>query len=415
MPTKWIGVVFTAVILTSCRSTPNTSETTTVTLSGWQSNPTEKKLLQQVLANFEAKHPQIKVKYEVIADQYMDVLKTRLIGAKAADVFYLDSFEAPALMRQGVLEPLDAYVTKEFDVADFEPKLLNIFRQQKQTYGFPKDFSTLALFYNKKAFQAAGLTTPPNTWQQFLQYSQKLTVDKNGDGKVDQYGFGLAPDLSRLYFMIKAFGGSLTDHQGNSRFAIAPGMAGLKLVVDQYRHDKSAVQPSDVGTSSGGEMFGQQKVAMVIEGNWAIPYLQETFPQVQFGTAEIPTINGKQGTMVYTVAYVMNKQAKNKQAAWELLSYLTGKEGMKVWTSKGLALPTRKSVAAELGYAQDPVRKALIAGVPYATDWQGGEDLPIITNNFNNQFTSALLGQQSLQQAMEQAAATANQEIKASK
>jgi multiple sugar transport system substrate-binding protein len=30
--------------------------------------------------------------------------------------------------------------------------------------------------------------------------------------------------------------------------------------------------------------------------------------------------------------------------------YLTGKEGMKAWTSQGTALPTRKSVAAALGY-----------------------------------------------------------------
>jgi len=57
-----------------------------VTLSGW-SNLNEKQLLQQVLKDFEAKNPKIKVKYDAIADEYMDVLKTRLIGDTAADVF----------------------------------------------------------------------------------------------------------------------------------------------------------------------------------------------------------------------------------------------------------------------------------------------------------------------------------------
>jgi len=61
-------------------------------------------------------------------------------------------------------------------------------------------------------------------------------------------------------------------------------------------------------------------------------------------------VAGKKGTMAYTVAYVMNKQSKHKPEAWQLISYLTGKEGMKAWTRSGFALPTRKSIAATLGY-----------------------------------------------------------------
>ncbi len=117
--------------------------------------------------------------------------------------------------------------------------------------------------------------------------------------------------------------------------------------------------------------------------------------------------------MVYTVAYVMNQQAEHKAEAWELIAYLTGKEGMKNWTSTGFALPTRKSIAAALGYDQDPLRAALVAGVNYATPWQGGEHLSVITNSFNNQFLSALLEEQSLKQAMVKAHKSANRQIKA--
>ena len=46
--------------------------------------------------------------------------------------------------------------------------------------------------------------------------------------------------------------------------------------------------------------------------------------------------------MVFTVAYVMNKKAKHKAEAWELISYLTGKQGMTEWTENGIALPTKK-------------------------------------------------------------------------
>lgn len=300
--------IFGIIIFTGCIARENTSHgVVTVTLSGW-SNLQEKQLLQQVLNDFEAVHPRIKVKYDVIADEYMDVLKIRLIGDTAADVFYLDALEAPGLIEPGVLEPLDSYVTPEFDIADFQPGLLAAFQQNRKTYGFPKDFSTLVLFYNKQAFAEVGLLQPPQTWQELREYSKKLTVDQNKDGRIDRYGFGVIPELARQYFMIKAFGGELINASEQATFASPESLQGLQLVVDQYRQDQSSAQPSDAGTTSGSEIFGQGKAAMVIEGPWLIPYLDETFPNLKYATAEVPTIAGKKGTMAYTVAYVEIKE-----------------------------------------------------------------------------------------------------------
>lgn len=379
-------------------------ETVEVTLAGWGGNPMEQKLLKQTLDEFEKKYPNIKVKHEVISDQYMDVIKTRLIGGEGPDVFYLDAFEAPAMIETGVLEPLDDYVTDDFDIDDFEKPLLDAFKgPDGKIYGFPKDYSTLALFYNKKMFEEAGLDVP-KTWDELREAAKKLTKG------TEVYGFGVAPELARLYYIAESKGGKVvTDNKAS--FADPKVVEALQPIVDMRLKDKSAAQPSEVGAGWGGEMFGQQKAAMVIEGNWAIPFLQETFPNTEFGTAEVPTIDGKKGTMAYTVAYVMNKDSQKKEAAWKLISFLTGKEGMKIWTSKGFALPTRKSVAAELGYDKDELRAALVAGAPYATVWQNGTNLPIIMNNFNNQFVSAFLGEQPLDEALKKAQDIANKEI----
>ncbi|HBY80749.1 MAG TPA: ABC transporter substrate-binding protein, partial [Cyanobacteria bacterium UBA11148] len=225
------------------------------------------------------------------------------------------------------------------------------------------------------------------------------------------YGLGIVPELPRQYFMIKAFDGDLANEKGYATFASPNSLKGLQDVINQYRKDRSSVVPSDVGASSASEMLGQGRVGMVIEGNWAIPYLQETFPSIEFATTEIPSINGKPGTMAYTVAYVMNKQAKHKNEAWELISYLTGKEGMKAWSKGGVVLPTRNSVLAELGYDNSPLYVPFIRGAEYATLWQVQETLPIIVTHFNNQFLSALIGEQILQVAMNKAQRLANEEI----
>jgi multiple sugar transport system substrate-binding protein len=434
---KWsnvllISTVASAMALTGCSNTTKTpaasagasasaaptaaaktTDPVTVSLAGWGASPEEGDLLKQVLKDFETKYPNIKVKYEVIADQYMDVMKTRLIGGEGPDVFYLDAFEAPALIAKGVVEPLDGYVKPEFDVADFEQPLLNAFKLDGKTYGFPKDFSTLAMFYNKKDFEAAGITKPPATWEELQDAAKKLTK-KEGD-KVVRYGMGVAPELARQLFMVQAFGGKVSDDKGNAAFASPEGLKGLQLVIDQHNVAKTSGEPKEVGAGWGGEMFGQGKASIVFEGNWAIPYLANTFKDVQYGTAELPTVNGKKATMAYTVAYVMNKASKQKEAAWTLISYLTGKEGMKTWTSKGFALPTRKSVAQQLGYDKDPLRGALVAGAAYATPWQAGATLPTIMTNFNNQFVDAFLGKSALGDAMKKAQDTANKEIAASK
>ncbi|MBI4783156.1 MAG: ABC transporter substrate-binding protein [Oscillatoriophycideae cyanobacterium NC_groundwater_1537_Pr4_S-0.65um_50_18] len=384
----------------------------TLKLGGWGSSPAEQRLFQKVLTTFEATHPHIRVKLETVADQYMDVLKTRLIGDAAPDVFFLDSFEAPFLMSNQVLEPLDAYLTPDFDLADFETTLLAPFQQDGILYGLPKDCSSLALFYNKQAFAEAGIAQPPATWDELLADAQRLTRDRDQNGKMDQYGLGILPDLARLVYLMRAFGGVAIDPQGKAAFASAAALKGLNLIVQPYQ-DGIAVRPPDVGANSGTEMFGQGKAAMVIEGNWAIPFLQETFPDLAFATAEVPRIQDQPGTMVYTVGYVMNRQSSHKSEAWELIRYLTGKKGMALWTGGGSALPSRQSVAQALHYDRDPLRSPLVAGIKYATPWQLGQYPAAIMNSFNNQFISAILAEQPLQQALQRAQNSANQQIQA--
>lgn len=411
---RWILLsLCTLALILGCQRAIQVASDGVVTLkmSGWGSSPAEQRLLNQVIAQFEAMHPKIRVKFEVIADQYMDVIKTRLIGDAAPDVFYLEAFEAPFLLDKNVLEPLNPYITSDFDLADFEPDLLDLFTFENQLYGLPKDYSTLALFYNPDAFAAAGIAQPPSTWNELLADAQQLTIDRNQDGKIDQYGLGIIPELARLGYVVRAFGGDMVDANGYATYAAEDSVQGLQQIVDPYRRDRSLVQPADVGSNSGTELFGQGKAAMVIEGNWAIPFLQDTFPDQTFATAEVPQLNQQSGTMVYTVAYVMNRDSQHKAEAWELIAYLTGKKGMQEWTGTGFALPTRKSVAQQLQYDQDRLRSALVAGVKYATPWQIGKYPTAVSNAFNNQFLSALLGQQPLKQALERAQQTANSQI----
>ncbi|WP_368505573.1 extracellular solute-binding protein [Alkalihalophilus sp. As8PL] len=382
----------------------NDGEVTQITLTGWQSSPQEQKYLDQTIALFEEQNPDIEVTISTIPDSYMDVLRTRLIGGDGPDVFYLDAFEAPGLIETGVVEPLDEYISEDFDLNDFEQPLLDAFRGNDDTiYGLPKDTSTLALFYNKDLLEEAGFDAPPATWEELEEMAEALTTDST-------YGYGVVPDLARLMFIAESNGGQVvTDNQAS--FGDSAVVEALQPVVDMRNEAGTAAEPSEVGSDNGGEMFALGRAAMIMEGNWTIPFLDENFPDVNYGVAEIPTINGEQGTMAFTVSYVMNAASDKKEASWRLIEFLTGKEGMEAWTASGLTLPTRASVAETLDYTDDEIYGPFVAGTSYATVWSDDTNLPIINNNFGNQFISAFLGQRDLGEALEEAEDVANREI----
>lgn len=378
-------------------------EEVTVRITGWQSSPTEQRYFEETLDAFESEYPHINVEVDTIADQYMDVLRTRLIGGEAADVFFLDAFEAPGLIDAGVLEPLDGYITEDFDVDDFEDPLIEAFRRDDELWGLPKDTSTLALYYNKDHFEEAGIENPPETWDELENIAEQLTTE-------DRYGFGIVTDLARLYFMAESLGGEVVvDNRAN--FSDPAVIDALQPIVDMRNEAGTGASPSDTGAEWGGDMFGTGSASMIFEGNWMIEFMEDAFPDVNYGVVEIPEINDVQSTMAYTVSYSMNNQSEVKEEAWKLIEFLTGKEGMEIWTSSGLALPSRASVADAMDYENPEIYGPFIEGASYATVWADDTNLPIINSNFENQFSSAFLGDQTLLEAMEEAERVANNEI----
>ena len=70
----------------------------------------------------------------------------KFAARKPPDVFYVDSNVFPDWVTQGVLEPLDSYIKKsKFNTKKFYPALLNAFKYKGKIYGFPKDWSPLAM------------------------------------------------------------------------------------------------------------------------------------------------------------------------------------------------------------------------------------------------------------------------------
>jgi multiple sugar transport system substrate-binding protein len=343
---------FTVVVTGATAADSGKAQATTVTLSGWSSSPEENDLLTQVVATFNRTHPNIKVDYTIIQGDYPTAMTARFAAHNPPDVFYVDSSKFPEWARQGVLQPLNTYITKsKYNTAAFVPGLLNAFKAGKSIYGFPKDWSPLAMEINLSMLTTAGVKVP-TTWAQLRSVAQKMA---SSNAVPNGKPICLPADWARMLPFIFQNKASLATIQSPAAAAAVNFYVGLIK-------SGLAATPDKLGAGWCGEALGKQTAAIIFEGNWALPYMKSTFSQVRYGA--FPMVKGKTGgNLGFTVSYSMAKDAKNKPAAWTLLSWLTGPVGQKLWISKGLALPSRTDLKPVGG------RKAFIAAAPYVHGW----------------------------------------------
>jgi multiple sugar transport system substrate-binding protein len=157
-------------------------------------------------------------------------------------------------------------------------------------------------------------------------------------------------------------------------------------------------QPHDkLGVTWCGEALGKEKAAIIFEGNWVVPAMRDTFPDVRYSINPLP--KGKQrGNLAFTVSYSMARDAKNKDAAWELIKYLTGKQGMTKWTSLGLALPSRSDVKPVAG------RSAFLKAAGYSRPWQFAPRFSKVIDTANNELTAVFEGKESVDEMLKKVA-----------
>jgi multiple sugar transport system substrate-binding protein len=158
--------------------------------------------------------------------------------------------------------------------------------------------------------------------------------------------------------------------------------------------------PKNMGFDWSGDAFAEEKAAMVVEGGWLIPFLKEKAPQLEYGIVELPVKEaGKQNSnLAFTVAYVMSKNSKNKEAAFKLIQFLTSEEGQAYVVDSGLALPSRKAMGQKF-VEKYPDREAFVKGAAYAEPFQYGEIGPKLTDAANKAVESLVLKQESSAQA----------------
>ncbi|MBX3080493.1 MAG: sugar ABC transporter substrate-binding protein [Anaerolineae bacterium] len=331
----------------------------------WDSN--QQPAYQACADEFTKRNPNITISIEQAGwSQYWDGLTTSLVAGTAPDVFTNHIGHYPELLSKGQLLDIQPFI--EADKVDTSIYLVdpNLLVKDGKRYGLPQDWDTIALFYNKDAFDKAGITDEeianwtwnPTDGGTFEQSVAKLTLDANGKNALDpafdkanveQWGFmggvgdassGAQPDWSSF---AASTGFSLTDGPWTTTYHYDD-----QRVIDTVQwwadlHLAKGYAPGSDQLSSGVDsLFLAGKGAMYPMGSWSIGYItsQATF---KVGFAMLPVGPEGRRSPINGLSPAIYAGTKHPQEAWQWVKFLTSADCANVVGDHGVVFPAIQS------------------------------------------------------------------------
>ncbi|MFC7392072.1 ABC transporter substrate-binding protein [Scopulibacillus cellulosilyticus] len=331
--------IFLLVLVSACSNSESSSGSAKVTLRYgiWDKN--QKPAMQKIVDEFHKTHPNINVKIEVTPfNQYFTKLETAATGNTLPDVFWMNGPNFLEYASNDMLLPINDLVKKsEVNMRNYPKSLVDLYTYKGTACGVPKDYDTIALYYNKKLFDEAKVPYPDKTWDWAkLQEAAKKLTNK------DKGVWGIAAMLNNqqnFYNTIYQNGGYvISDDKTKSGYDQPATIGGLKFWVDLIK-DGSSPTNAQMTETSPDQMFESGKVAMIYDGSWMqTEFKHNEYTKDKVDVAPLPK-GKKQATIIHGLANVISKNTQHKKEAQEFLAFLGSKKAALIQAKSGTVIP----------------------------------------------------------------------------
>lgn len=380
----------------------------------------EFKAMQELGARFSETRPGVTIEFINIVDGGpwgRDKLQQMIAGGTPPDLMMLNTGQFEAFGSRGALAGLDERVAGEsYDLSVYFPAAVEGCKVDGKLMGLPKDISDHIVYLNTDLFAEAGIELPPNewTWDQFREIAKQLTRNDR-----DQWGISINNAAwSWGGFVVPNGGQILNDERTECLLNTPEAIAALKVYFGFLTTDGVSVPPGTLPQTPGsGDQFLSKITAMHMAGPWFRPGLVEgkpfnwtlrLFPRP---AADPPT------SVLYTDQWGMSAESDNADQAWDLLKFLGGPEGQTIWSE----IYGSRSITPIQALAQSDAW-LMYGGEAHRTDNQtildqlertvapptNFGDGAEIENVWNEQFELVMVGQQSVEQAVQTIVDTVN-------
>ena len=271
-----------AMVLTmAVAMTASAEDRVTVSYSMWGDDE-EVRVLQQQIDKFEAEQDKIHVEIiQIDRADYVGTLNTRAVGNNLPDTGIMAEDAVLMWAEQGML----ADVSKMYGEGEAKPLDSLAFTYQGNVVGYSVANEILLTFYDRKAFEDAGVAPPPADaadawdWDTFVDVAQQMTLDINGNNakspdfdpnNIVRYGVMLCPDFWQLELWSVMNGGAWYDENGNVTIDSPEAMEALQRVADLYLVYHCAPQYGTNTATTIDQDLVNGNCAMYINGQWSI-------------------------------------------------------------------------------------------------------------------------------------------------
>ena len=294
--------------------------------------------IEQQIAAFKEVQPNITVEIQLTpwAD-YWTKLQTAVAGGEAFDVFWLNSANCPVYASAGALVPLDGlYGDGGLDPANYPQQVLDLYTYEGNRYATPREYDTIALFYNKDLFDAAGEAYPDDTWDwdKFREVAEKLTDEEAG-----VYGVGLNLGGQENYtnFVLQNEGKYLNDAL-DACIVADEVVAGEALQFNTQFFLDGLTPGPDVQQSNPASdtLFPGGVVAMLPGGS----FRAKTYNDLGMNIDVAPLPQGTvRASVLHGLGNVVWSGSQNPGAAVEFAKFLGGEDAERILGESGIGLP----------------------------------------------------------------------------
>lgn len=370
---------------------------------------TKKDLMDKLIKIFEERNPDIKVTQQTFPyENYNTKVASSVPSGQGPNVINLFYGWLPLYIDSGYLQPLPESVFPNSRIENEFFPLVEAAKFDGKYYALPTAVRSLALFWNKDLFKAAGLDpeVPPTTMDQMVAYAKKIAKqDKNGNYLQTGMTLELRGQMHHVLreVLIRQFGG--TPYNADSTKVTYNSQAGydaLKWFTDLETVQKVGVpqyMTDDVTAFSAGKM------GMTIDGSFRLGNFNKLKDTLHYGVAELPEMNGVKSNFASFWANGITSTTKGKQldASIKFLEFLTSDEVMAMWLPAIGELPAKKSLALKDEFKNDPTYGPFIRGLDYAqaTKFIDENEQRMV---WINAYDEVVLNGMSVQKAVDQAA-----------
>lgn len=303
---------------------------------------------EALIDSFQEANPGITVEIQTAAfADYATWVQTRLAGNTEPDVMFMSELWYRGFADLGALADLGPHVEGDPDFAldDFSEVVAGTGYFNDTLYFTSYGLDMSALFYNKTAFDEAGVDYPTEdwTWDDLREAAKALVVTDGGTttryGLFSQNGYG-----SGWNWVWGNGGLILNEDLTQGQFSTQATTEAIQYAADMMLEDGS-IPPVDVQEDLGSStMFMSGQVAMGMYGHYLIPRL-ETEKPFEWGTAMLANGPVSRNSFVSGAGFVMSARTEHPEAAWKLISHMNGKDGQGEFMRMGTITPSRISLA----------------------------------------------------------------------